>query len=347
LFVGTANLFGPEVAVKRKAGWFYVPNEAGGGEVWLGTATPARAEDEPSAPPGATDESRDAVTAYYGGSDFRHLGLWRPGIRTLRAACENLVEELLAFTRPVTRWRVPLPTSDAEDIAFFRRRVEHREQDEPERPAAAQSILDLGCGLGATTRHLLKYYPAAQVTAVASDSRELAACARNAPGVRVLAMPLPRLLLGEQRFDHVMCVEGPSRLGSPATLFRQVFRVLKPGGWLVCSDLLMQREPKRRWRWKRETALDDPETYRALLRKTGFSEVQVVDVTDETWGCSYRHALKFGLEHIASHGLDEEFMREFREQLLRSGGADYYVIACARRPCEHVVATEGDVSPAA
>jgi hypothetical protein len=38
LCVGTANPFGPKVAVKLASGWEYVPNPRGGLEVWLGTA---------------------------------------------------------------------------------------------------------------------------------------------------------------------------------------------------------------------------------------------------------------------------------------------------------------------
>lgn len=34
LFVGTANPFGPEVAVETRTGWSYVPNARGGAEVW-------------------------------------------------------------------------------------------------------------------------------------------------------------------------------------------------------------------------------------------------------------------------------------------------------------------------
>lgn len=37
LFVGTANSFGPEVAVRTPFGWVYIPNPKGGAEVWLGT----------------------------------------------------------------------------------------------------------------------------------------------------------------------------------------------------------------------------------------------------------------------------------------------------------------------
>jgi hypothetical protein len=36
LFVGTANLFGPRVAIRDGEGWRYVDNPDGGLEVWLG-----------------------------------------------------------------------------------------------------------------------------------------------------------------------------------------------------------------------------------------------------------------------------------------------------------------------
>lgn len=38
LFVGTANPFGPTIAVQREGQWRYVPNARGGAEVWLGHA---------------------------------------------------------------------------------------------------------------------------------------------------------------------------------------------------------------------------------------------------------------------------------------------------------------------
>jgi hypothetical protein len=36
LFLGTANPFGPRVAVRRDNGWTYEDNAQGGLEVWLG-----------------------------------------------------------------------------------------------------------------------------------------------------------------------------------------------------------------------------------------------------------------------------------------------------------------------
>lgn len=44
LFVGSANPFGPEVAIKGLSGWEYVPNPHGGLEVWLGRHTDREAK---------------------------------------------------------------------------------------------------------------------------------------------------------------------------------------------------------------------------------------------------------------------------------------------------------------
>ena len=37
LFIGTANPFGPEIAVRTRSGWRYEPNPRGGAEVWVGS----------------------------------------------------------------------------------------------------------------------------------------------------------------------------------------------------------------------------------------------------------------------------------------------------------------------
>ncbi len=43
LFIGTANPFGPEIAIKKNGGWMYQKNSQGGLEVWLGCKAPRTA----------------------------------------------------------------------------------------------------------------------------------------------------------------------------------------------------------------------------------------------------------------------------------------------------------------
>jgi hypothetical protein len=46
LFLGAANPFGPDVAVRHGAHWTYIPNERGGAEVWLGAKPEPEEEQE-------------------------------------------------------------------------------------------------------------------------------------------------------------------------------------------------------------------------------------------------------------------------------------------------------------
>lgn len=52
LFVGTANPFGPEVAIRTPLGWTYIPNPRGGAELWLGTSRGLNTTDQGSSRPG-------------------------------------------------------------------------------------------------------------------------------------------------------------------------------------------------------------------------------------------------------------------------------------------------------
>src|SRR5690606_25916897 len=84
---------------------------------------------------------------YYGHSGFWNWGFWDFGTTNQREACENLMEELLAFI-PEKRGR----------------------------------ILDAACGLGGTTRYLLSYYEPEDVIAINIGAQQLDVARENAPG---------------------------------------------------------------------------------------------------------------------------------------------------------------------
>lgn len=64
-------------------------------------------------------------------NDFSNWGYWTQSTRNHKEACENLMERLLTFI-----------------------------------PRKEGKILDVACGKGATTRHLLKYYRYQDVTGI-------------------------------------------------------------------------------------------------------------------------------------------------------------------------------------
>ncbi len=91
----------------------YEPNDRGGAELHLGSHQPlpspvrfVRLEEEPRwrtklpRPLPTRFESNQLLDEFFGQSAWRRIGYWTPGIHDAKAACENLLDELLAFTTP-------------------------------------------------------------------------------------------------------------------------------------------------------------------------------------------------------------------------------------------------------
>jgi len=99
------------------------------------------------------------------------------------------------------------------------------------------TVLDLGCGRGATARLLAEY----GFAVLALDaSREFLSTAR-APGVAPLLARAEALPLAARSVDAVFCECVLSVTGQPRTVLAEAARVLKPGGPLVLSDVYLRQ----------------------------------------------------------------------------------------------------------
>lgn len=195
---------------------------------------------------------------YYGNSDFYNFGYWGAGAQTQREASEALVDALLDRL-----------------------------------PARSGKILDVACGLGASTRRLLDSYPPENITAINISDAQVARARENAPGTTVLRMDAAKLDFPDDSFDAVLCVEAAFHFDTRDAFLREAFRVLKPGGSLVLSDILFRGftapvadslgVPKA-------NLVPDIEAYSARLRAIGFSEIGIRDATNECLG-GFRRSL--------------------------------------------------------
>ncbi len=109
--------------------------------------------------------------------------------------------------------------------------------------ASGQSVLDVGCGFGGTIARINDTYQHMRLTGINIDARQIDIC-RTIPGRagNVLAWQIAdatRLPFGGGSFDRVFCVEAMFHFASRRRLFEEAARVLKPGGVLAGTDILI------------------------------------------------------------------------------------------------------------
>ncbi|GBC59432.1 SAM-dependent methyltransferase [Desulfonema ishimotonii] len=102
-------------------------------------------------------------------------------------------------------------------------------------------IADIGCGCGATVGHLRKMY---QLEASGADmSALLLAEGRQASALPLIRASADALPYGNGVMDGLFCECVLSILPDPETALGEFYRVLKPGGCLVLSDIYLRQPP--------------------------------------------------------------------------------------------------------
>lgn len=109
---------------------------------------------------------------------------------------------------------------------------------------AGQKILDVGCGTGSLTLLIADRFPGVAVTGIDAAPRMIAiarkkALARNRPDVHFAAGVAERLDFPDRQFDWVVNSMFTHHIDSQLKqqAFAEMYRVLKPCGWLVTADI--------------------------------------------------------------------------------------------------------------
>lgn len=198
-------------------------------------------------------------TSHYERSAHVNVGFWAPGTGDLAAAGDALVDRLLA---PV---------------------------------AAARDVLEVACGAGGGAGRVASRFPAARRIAVDRSLSQLARWPATRHGGTTLACADARELpLASGRFDLVLCVEAAFLFDDRARFLAEARRMLRPGGWLVASDMIFAPPAfgsGQDWDWLVPAANRgaDRAGYVELLRANGFEAVRVEDATGPCWDafCAY------------------------------------------------------------
>jgi len=108
-------------------------------------------------------------------------------------------------------------------------------------------VLDVGCGIGGTSRYLAKTYPDAQVTGITLSPNQVKrgtvlAAERGLENVEFKVMNALKMDYPDDSFDLVWACESGEHMPDKKAYVDEMVRVLKPGGTLVLATWCQRDE---------------------------------------------------------------------------------------------------------
>jgi ubiquinone/menaquinone biosynthesis C-methylase UbiE len=214
--------------------------------------------------------------------------------------------------------------------------------------AGSSRVLELAGGTGRVTRHLRKALPASVelwATDLSGDMLTIAKRELGDDGINFKTEDIQNLSFADNTFDMVICQFGMMFLPDKRQGFNEIFRVLKPGGKLICftwdstlnnplfglliNELMLplfaDEDPTR---FFTPFSLHNPQQLAGWLNEAGFRDVKIDTIALKSGSATLEH-LETGV--LRKHPLGkavydknpsayEDVVRKFKEGIVDRWG---------------------------
>jgi len=154
---------------------------------------------------------------------------------------------------------------------------------------SGKEVLDIGVGIGGPACLLVTQHGAGKVTGidveepVLGEARATVSSQNLQDQIKLQLVKPGPLPFDDATFDIVFSKDSIIHIPDKQALFSEVYRVLRPGGWLVMSDWYCSEAPftEEMSSWVERTglsfAMTPIENDSSLLKKLGFLETDILD----------------------------------------------------------------------
>ncbi len=175
----------------------------------------------------------------------------------------------------------------------------------------SRNVLDVGCGIGGTSRCIATQFPSWEVTGLSISKCQIQRAQQLAKSQKVgnvqfvcgdaMSMPFP-----DNTFDVVWSCESAEHMPDKEAFLRECFRVLKPGGRFVLATWCQRDDKQIPFTSEEQIRLDflykewchpkfaSIEEYEQISKRLGLSHISKSDWTEQTLP-SWRHSVFVGM----------------------------------------------------
>ena len=136
-------------------------------------------------------------------------------------------------------------------------------------------------------------------------------------------------------YNNIICVEAVFHFHTREKFLREAYRVLKPRGCLVLTDILLTDWGKKHRLWwidEENAALTDLQAYSELYQRLGYQGVEIIDATKECWEGYYTSLARYCFEKLDRKEFDMGALQKIAVNIFRKIAATrYYLLVVAQK----------------